>query len=158
VKRGDELRVKRLCENDAAELEELLGEVWPKATEYPEKWRKTRVIGRRQIKDEMKTGFHYFGVRLNGQIVGFYKACIFGDAYFGEHQSVHPSYRGRGLARAMYKHFIQFARESGYRRICVNVLPSQVASVKLMEEFGFKEVGEYEQIPGMLVRLYELLL
>ena len=157
MKGGDEL-MERLSENDAAELEELLKEVWPRATEYPEKWRRTRVIGRRQIMDEMKTGFHYFGVMLNGQIVGFYKARVLGDAYIGEHQSVHPSYRGRGLARAMYKHFIQFARESGYRRICVNVLPSQVASVKLMEKFGFKKVREYEQIPGMLVHFYELLL
>lgn len=158
MKRGDELRVERLSENDAAELEELLREVWPKATEYPQKWRRARVIGRIQIIDEMKTGFHYFGVRLNGKIVGFYKARVFGDAYIGEHQSVHPAYRGRGLARAMYRHFIQFARESGYGRICVNVLPSQVASVKLMEKFGFEKVREYEQIPGMRVHLYELLL
>ncbi len=55
----------------------------------------------------------------------------------------------------MYKHFIQFARETGYRRIRVNVLPSQVASVKLMEKFGFKKVKEYEQISGMPVHLYE---
>jgi len=155
VKEGDDFRVERLSENDAAEVEELLREVWPKATEYPEKWRRARVIGRRQIIDEMKTGFHYFGVRLNGKIVGFYKAHVLGDAYIGEHQSVHPAYRGRGLARAMYKHFIQFARETGYRRIRVNVLPSQVASVKLMEKFGFKKVKEYEQISGMPVHLYE---
>ncbi len=158
MKGGDEVRVERFSEKDAAEIEELLREVWPKATEYPEKWRRVRVIGRRQIIDEMKTGFHYFGVRLKGKIVGFYKARLLGDVYMGEHQSVHPAYRGRGLARAMYKHFREFARESGYKRIRVNVLPSQVASVKLMEKFGFEKVREYEQIPGMLVHLYELLL
>jgi len=155
---GEEFMVERLSENDAAELEELLREVWPKATEYPEKWRRARMIGRRQIIDEMKSGFHYFGVRLNGKIVGFYKARALGDAYIGEHQSVHPASRGLGLARAMYKHFAQFARETGYRRIRVNVLPSQIASVKLMKKFGFKKVREYEQVPGMLVHLYELLL
>ncbi|UCE15733.1 MAG: GNAT family N-acetyltransferase [Candidatus Bathyarchaeota archaeon] len=155
MKENEELTVKRLFENDAAEVEELLREVWPKAAEYPEKWRSARIIGQRQIMNEMKTGFHYFGVRLNRKIVGFYKARVLKDAYIGEHQSVHPAYRGRGLARAMYKHFIQFARETEYRRICVNVLPSQVASVKLMEKFGFKKVKEYEQIPGMLVHLYE---
>ena len=158
MKEDEELRVERLSENDAAEVEELLREVWPKAAEYPEKWRKARVIGRRQIIGEMETGFHYFGVRLNRKIVGFYKARVLGDTYIGEHQSVHPAYRGQGLARTMYKHFIQFARETGYKRICVNVLPSQVASVKLMEKFGFKKVREYEQIPGMPVHLYVLLL
>ncbi len=55
----------------------------------------------------------------------------------------------------MYNHFIQFAKETGYRTIRVNILPNQVASVKLMEKFGFKKVMEYEQIPGMLVNLYE---
>jgi len=147
--------VERLSETDAAEVEKLLKEVWPNATEYPEKWRRSRVIGRRQIVDEMKTGFQYFGVRLNGRIVGFYKARVVGDTYIGEHQSVHPAYRGRGLARAMYEHFIQFANESGYGRIRVNILPSQVASVKLMVEFGFRKVREYEQILGMIVHLYE---
>jgi len=158
VKEDEEPMLERLSENDAVEVEELLREVWPKAAEYPDKWRKARVLGQRQIIDEMKTGFHYFGVRLNGKIVGFYKARVLGDVYIGEHQSVHPAYRGCGLARAMYKHFIQFARKTGYRRICVNVLPSQVASVKLMKKFGFKKMKEYEQIPGMLVHLYELLL
>jgi L-amino acid N-acyltransferase YncA len=156
MKGGGEFKVEKLSKNDADELEELLKRVWPRATEYPEKWRRERVIGRRQIIDEMKTGFQYFGVKLSGKIVGFYKARAFGDGYLGEHQSVHPAHRGRGLARAMYKHFIQFAREGGYRRICVNVLRSQVASVKLVQEFGFKKTREYEQIPGMLVDLYEL--
>lgn len=156
MKGGDEFKVERLSENDAVELEELLRKVWPRATEYPERWRRGRVIGRKQVIDEMKSGFHYFGVKLNGKIVGFYKARVIGDGYLGEHQSVHPVHRGSGLARAMYKHFIQFAKESGCRRICVNVLPSQVASVKLVEEFGFRKTREYEQIPGMLVHLYEL--
>ncbi len=155
MKGREELMVERLSESDAAEVEELLREVWPKAIEYPEKWRRARVIGRRQIIDEMKTSFHYFGIRLDGKIVGFYKARVLGDTYIGEHQSVHPAYRGCGLAGAMYKHFIQFARENGYRRIRVNILPSHVASVKLMEKFGFKKVREYEQVPGMLVHLYE---
>ncbi len=151
----DRFKVERLSEKDAIEVEELLKEVWFNATEYPEKWRKARAIGRNQIIIEMNTGFHYFGIRLNRKIVGFYKARITKNAYLGEHQSVHPAYRGRGLAKAMYTHFIQFAKETGHRKICVNILPNQVASMKLMEKFGFKKVKEYEQIPGMLVNLYE---
>ena len=151
----DEFTVERLFEKDATKVEDLLKEVWSNATEYPEKWRKARAIGRSQIIIEMNTGFHYFGIRLNGKIVGFYKARITKDAYLGEHQSVHPAYRGRGLAKAMYTHFIQFAKETGYRKIRVNILPNQIASVKLMKKFGFKKVMEYEQILGMLVHLYE---
>jgi L-amino acid N-acyltransferase YncA len=103
----------------------------------------------------MNTGFHYFGIRLNGKIVGLYKARITKDAYLGEHQSVHPVYRGRGLAKTMYTHFIQFAKETGYKKMRVNILPNQIASVKLMKKFGFKKMMEYKQIPRMLVHLYE---
>jgi RimJ/RimL family protein N-acetyltransferase len=151
----DEFRVERLFEKDATKVEDLLKEVWSNATEYPEKWRKARAISRSQIIGEMNTGFRYSGIRLNGKIVGFYKAHITKNAYLGEHQSVHPAYRGRGLAKAMYNHFIQFAKETGYRKIRVNILPNQIASVKLMKKFGFKKVMEYEQVPGMLVNLYE---
>jgi RimJ/RimL family protein N-acetyltransferase len=151
----DEFRVERLFEKDATKVEDLLKEVWSNATEYPEKWRKARAIGRSQIIIEMNTGFHYFGIRLNGKIVGFYKARITKDAYLGEHQSVHPAYRGRGLAKVMYTHFIQFAKETGCRKIRVNILPNQIVSVKLMKKFGFKKMMEYKQIPRMLVHLYE---
>lgn len=151
----DEFKLERLFEKDATKIENLLKEVWSNATEYPEKWRKARAIGRNQIIIEMNNGFHYFGIRFNEKLVGFYKARITKNAYLGEHQSVHPAYRGRGLAKAMYSHFIQFAKEAGYRTIRVNILPNQVASVKLMEKFGFKKVMAYEQIPGMLVNLYE---
>ena len=151
----DEFKIERLFEKDAIKVENLLKEVWSNANEYPEKWRKARAIGRNQIVIEMNAGFHYFGIRFNEKIVGFYKARITKNAYLGEHQSVHPAYRGRGLAKTMYSHFIHFAEKAGYRMIHVNILPNQVASVKLMEEFGFKKVMEYEQIPGMLVNLYE---
>jgi GNAT superfamily N-acetyltransferase len=156
--RDSEFEVEELSEDDAPHIEWLFKEVWPKATEYPEKWREMRVINRKQIMDEMNNGFRYFGIRMNGRIVGLYKALRVGDTLIGENQAVHPAHRRRGLAKAMYKHFIQFAKEVGCRRILVNILPSQVASEKLVKEFGFKKIREYEQIPEMLVHLYELTL
>jgi len=152
---GDELKVKKLSEKDSAEVEWLLKEVWPKATEYPQGWRKMREINREQITNEIERGFYYFGVRVDGRIVGFYKALRAGDACIGEHQTVHPAHRKRGLAKTMYEHLITFAKQIGCRRIYVNVLPSQTASIKLVKEFGFKKIKEYEQIPKMLVHLYE---
>ena len=152
---GGELKVKKLSEDDATYVEWLFKEVWPKAMEYPEKWREMRVIDREQIMSEMNNGFQYFGIRINGRIVGFYKAFRVGDTLIGEHQAVHPAYRRRGLAKAMYKHFIQFAKKIGCGRILVNILPSQVASEKLVKQFGFKKIREYEQIPEMLVHLCE---
>lgn len=150
-----ELKVKRLSENDAAQVEWLLREVWPRAAEYPEKWRDTRMIDQKQIIEEMNAGFYYFGVRINGKLLGFYKASIVGEAFFGEHQSVHPAYRRCGLAELMYEHFLKSVEESGCKKARVNILQSQAASAKLVNKFGFTKMREYEQIPRMLVNVYE---
>lgn len=155
MEESDDLKVERLSENDATEIEWLLKEAWPKATEYPKKWREARVIDQKQIIGEMNAGLYYFGIRVNGKIIGFYKASTAEEAFVGEHQSVHPAYRRRGLAKVMYEHFIKFAKEIGCKKVRVNILPSQVASVKLVKKYGFTKTIEYEQIPGMLVHLYE---
>ncbi len=149
------LGVERLLETDASEIELLLKEVWPKAVDYPESWREMRTISKEQIVNEMNDGFTYFGIKANGRIVGFYKVFIAEGICIGEHQSVHPSYKNCGLGKAMYKHFVEFAEKVRARRIYVNILPTHVASVKLVETFGFKKIGEFEQISGMLVQLYE---
>jgi len=148
--------MEKLSEANATEIERLLEEVWPEAIEYPKEWRNARMIDRNKIVDEMKSGLHYFGIRANGKIVGLYKAGITGDVIMGEHQSVHPDYRRLGLAEAMYEQFIKFAKEIGCKKVLVNVLPSQVASTKIVKRLGFVKIKEYEQIPGMLVHLYEL--
>lgn len=150
------LLVERLSENDATEVEWLLKEVWPKAWEYPKKWREERVIGNKQIVDEMKNGFYYFGIRANERIVGMYKASLNRDVVVGEHQSVHPSYRRLGLAKAMYNQFIEFAKDIGCLKVRVNILPSQTSSIRIVEKRGFSRIRVYEQVPKMMVYLYEL--
>jgi GNAT superfamily N-acetyltransferase len=155
LKEGEGIRVERLSEKDVAEVEWLFKEVWSKATEYPEEWRKLRMLDQKQIVDEINSDFYYFGIRVDGKIVGLYKARIEGDVLIGEHQSVHPDYRGRGLARAMYAQFLRFAKENGFKQNLVNILPCQIASVKLVTQLGFRKIREYEQAPGMLVHLYE---
>lgn len=153
--KDSKLIVERLLETDASNIELLLKKVWPKATEYPKSWRKMRTISKEQVVNEMNDGFIYFGIRANGRIIGLYKLFIAGNICIGEHQSVHQSYRNRGLGRTMYKHFVEFAEKIGSERIYVNILPTHIASVKLVETFRFKKIGEFDQISGMSVHLYE---
>jgi len=155
VDKGNRTVVERLFETDASEIESLLKEVWPKAVEYPKLWREMRTISQKQIASEMNDGFIYFGVRADGRIVGFYKVLTAENICIGEHQSVHPTYRSHGLGKAMYKHFVEFAEKIGSKRIYVNILPTHTASVKLVDTFGFKKVGEFDQISGMRVHIYE---
>jgi len=153
----NKIKVEPLSLKDAPEIEALFKKVWPTATEYPEEWRKKRTLSQEEIIKEMKGHYYYFGVRMDGQIVGSYKASIRGDSVMGEHQSIHPSYRGQGLAITMYKHIINFAKEKKCKKIHVNILLNQIVSRKCVEKLGFHKKGHpYEQAKGMLVQMYEL--
>jgi len=152
----DKIRVELLSSKDAAEIETLFKKVWPTAIEYPEEWRRKRTLSREEIVKEMERGYYYFGARMDRRIVGLYKASIRGDSVLGEHQSIHPSYRGQGLAITMYEHIIIFAKEKKCKRIDVNILLNQIASKKCVEKLGFHKKGHpYEQAKGMLVQMYE---
>ena len=124
--------------------------------DYPEEWRKKRTLSRKEIEKEMKEGYHYFGVKKDDRIIGLYKASIEGDNILGEHQSVHPAYRGKGLAIAMYRQLIDFARKKRCKKIYVNILTNQIASKICVEKLGFHKKGDpYEQAKGMMVQMYE---
>jgi len=153
------IRVCRLGKRDSREIQTLLKKVWPTAHEYPEEWRKKRTLNHREIEEEMDNGYQYFGIRIRGRIVGIYKASILEDGCFGEHQSIHPDYRGRGLAKLMYKQFFRFARKNNCKKVYVNILANQLMARKFVESLGFKKKGpEYEQVKGMLVQMYEKVL
>lgn len=153
---AEEIRVIEFTEEDAKEISELFRQVWPLALEYPEQWRKKRMYTSEQIIQEMSSGYHYFGSRLQGMIVGVYKAIITEKGLYGEHQTVRPECRTSGLASAMYIQFAEFGREHGCQRNYCNVLVGQEAGERLMKKFGFTPWGKpYEQTDGMVVQMYE---
>ncbi len=152
----EEIRIIEFTEDDAEEISELFRQVWPLATDYPEEWRKMRMYSPAQIIVEMHNGYHYFGARLGGRIVGLYKAIITDKGLFGEHQTVSPVCRGSGLASAMYMQFAEYGKQHSCERNYCNILVGQEVSEKLMKRFGFRPWGHpYEQFPGMLVQMYE---
>ena len=149
------IRIIEFTEADAPEISDLFTKVWPFAEEYPPTWRQKRCITSSQIIEEMRSGYHYFGARINGNIAGLYKAHMTPKGFLGEHQTVHPDYRHKGLVRAMYRQFITYAREEGAVANLCNILISQVSMCELVEGFGFQPQGPpYEQASGMMVQLY----
>ncbi|MHC1579613.1 MAG: GNAT family N-acetyltransferase [Candidatus Alkanophagales archaeon] len=148
--------VIELGKEDAEEIERVFREVWPRAYEYPEGWRRKRTMTAEQIRKEMDEGYHYFGVRVGGRLVGVYKAKITERGCFGEQQSILPEFRNRGIASAMYEQFIEFARRNKCKVNYVNILVGQESGERLVRKFGFRKVGKpYEQYPGMLVQMWE---
>ena len=153
---AEEIRIIEFGKEDAKEISELFRQVWPLAKDYPEHWRKKRMYTVEQIIQDMDDGFHYFGSRLQGRIVGLYKARITDKGLFGEHQTVRPECRTSGLASAMYIQFAEYGKEHGCQRNYCNILVGQEVSERLMKKFGFVPWGDpYEQTEGMLVQMYE---
>jgi len=152
----NETHVKELTQEHAPQIEVLLKKVWSTAYEYPEEWRKARILTKEQVLNEMSAGFYYFGVIINDKLVGVYKAIVADDGLLGEHQSVDPVYKGLGLATAMYHQFIRFAKENNCKKVYVNTLVNQAASIKILKKMKFRKRGqEYEQAKSMKVQTYE---
>ena len=156
---AEEIRIIEFDETDAEEIAHLFKLVWPNAKEYPEDWRMKRMYTPQQIIEEMRNGYHYFGGRLQGKIVGLYKASITEKGLYGEHQTVTRACWGTGLASAMYIQFAEYGREHGCKRNYCNIIVGQEVGEKLMNKFGFQPWGEpFEQHEGMLVQMYERIL
>ncbi len=152
----DEILIEELTEADSDDISTLLNLVWPNAEHIPHNWRQKRVLSPEEVIAEMRSGYHYFGARLNNRLVGFYKALLKSEGLLGEHQTVHPDYRHRGLVRAMYRQFIAYAQELNAPANLCNILYDHLTMRKLVESFGFQPDGKpYEQAPGMLVQLYK---
>ena len=153
---AEEIRIIEFGEEDAKEISELFRQVWPLATEYPEHWRKKRMYSSKQIIEDMRAGYHYFGSRLQGRIVGLYKAKITEKGLFGEHQTVRPECRTSGLASAMYLQFAEYGIEHECQRNYCNILEGQKVGELLMKKFGFVPLDKpFEQADGMMVQMFE---
>ncbi len=152
----EDIHIEELTEKDAQEISKLLALVWPQADHIPRAWRQKRVLTPDQVISEMKKGFHYFGARFDNHLAGFYKTLLTPEGLLGEHQTVHPDYRHRGLVRAMYRQFVRYAEQIGASANLCNILVEHETMRTLVESFGFNPHGNpYEQAPGMLVQLYK---
>jgi GNAT superfamily N-acetyltransferase len=153
---GEKRRAIELGKKDAKDVSALYKEVWPKAYEYPKEWREKRAISEAEVKSEMDYGYYFFGVRIEGKLVGVYKASITDRGCFGEQQVVLPEYSAQGVASAMYEQFYEFAKANKCKVNYVNILAGNKPCERAMKKFNFYKTGEpWEQSKGMLVQTYE---
>ncbi len=63
---------------------------------------------------------------------------------------VRPAYRSFGLGRRLVEAVIQSAREAGYRRLCLDTLPTMASALALYHRLGFVETAPYNDkyLPG----------
>ena len=154
--RAGEHRVLLLRKEDAKDISALYKAVWLKAYVYPKEWREKRAMSEEEVKKEMDSGYFFFGVRINGKLVGVYKASITERGCFGEQQAVLPEYSAQGVASAMYGQFYEFAKANGCKVNYVNILAGNEPCERAMKKFNFYKTGEpWEQSKGMWVQTYE---
>lgn len=69
---------------------------------------------------------------------------------------VRPTYRGRGVGRELAAGVIRLARQSGYRRMLLDTLPSMAGAATLYRSLGFREIKAYRFNPVAGTLFFEL--
>jgi carbonic anhydrase len=89
-----------------------------------------------------------FCAEAGGQPAGCVGIRPFSEAYCElKRFYVEPTFRGRGIGRALLLEAIKAAREIGYRRILLDTLPAMRIATKLYRELGFRETPAYYSTP-----------
>ncbi|HKQ48293.1 MAG TPA: GNAT family N-acetyltransferase [Phycisphaerae bacterium] len=71
---------------------------------------------------------------------------------------VRPGLRGHGIGRKLAEAIVAEARSAGYRRMCLDTVPSMQAAMALYESLGFKDGEPYVINPVPGARFMELVL
>lgn len=70
-----------------------------------------------------------------------------GDACEMKRLFVRPAYRAAGVGKMLAERVIAEARSIGYRRMCLDTLPSMGRAQKLYEALGFRDIEAYRYNP-----------
>ena len=71
---------------------------------------------------------------------------------------VRPTFRGKGIGRALALEVIQIARTSGYERMRLDTMPSMREATELYRRLGFRKIEVYRYNPLEGALFMELLL
>ena len=92
----------------------------------------------REVKNELA---EYVVGELDKKIVAYAGAWVSFEQAEVMHVAVEPSLRGQGIGTLLFDELIKAVKERGAKSITLEVRPSNIAAIKLYENFGLKSVG-----------------
>ncbi len=92
----------------------------------------------REVKNELA---EYVVGELDKKIVAYAGAWVSFDQAEVMHVAVTPELRGQGVGTILFGELIKAVKERGAKSITLEVRPSNIAAIKLYENFGLRSVG-----------------
>lgn len=94
----------------------------------------------------------YFGIFINGNIVGFYLLRGFDEGYEIPSYGVWISdkFSGLGLSKLTLQHAISFCKINSIKKIMLKVHPKNIIAKNIYETFGFKQEGFDEKNANLI--------
>ncbi len=69
---------------------------------------------------------------------------------------IHAEYRQRNIGKALYTSLLELLKHQGYTNAFAGITLPNLASVRLHESVGFKQLGVYENVGFKLGRWYDV--
>jgi len=133
------IRIREAKPEDKDEILEISSQIWEGHDYIP------------LVLDRWLEEGGLFAAELDGKVVGFAKTTVLspGELWF-EGLRVHPSYRGRGIAKALAEAQLQeaLARSPSPRSIRLATAEVNVESIHISEELGFRELARFTYMTG----------
>ncbi|XP_006775331.1 PREDICTED: putative N-acetyltransferase 8B [Myotis davidii] len=109
---------------------------------------------RTDMRDISKTylsepGSCFWVAECEGQVVGTVGALPVGESTLRKeqvelfHLSVAWEHRGQGIAKALVRTVLQFARDQGYREVVLSTSMLQYSALALYQRLGFRKTGQH---------------
>ena len=135
-------QIRYASENDIHAIAELLHEAFLqfRSLYTLEAFQKT-APGAQQILHRMSEGPIWVAI-LDQRIIATVSAKSQQRSIYVRGMAVHPSFRAKGLARALLNHVETFAASQEYKSMVLSTTPFLTAAISLYESFGFVRSDE----------------